>query len=144
MRKTVAAGLLAEKSSWSRPFPVSWHLNAGCRSTSASGTPRRPDSRQGPSGRKHPRRKEERDSNGRERFQCLRKGQSVFESTRFQRITKQPVFEELPHLIGQVAKAISAKLDAATTKTLIELAAKLKDQPDFAGEYEAANGALAR
>ncbi len=52
--------------------------------------------------------------------------------------------EELAHRIGQVAKAISAKPDAATAAMLTELAAKLKGQPAFAGEYEAVSGARAR
>ncbi len=55
-----------------------------------------------------------------------------------------PLREELARRIGQVAKAIAAKPDAATAKMLTELAAKLKDQPEFAGEYEAVSGALAR
>ncbi len=55
-----------------------------------------------------------------------------------------PVREELAHRIGQVANAISTKPDAATAAMLTELAAKLKDQPAFAGEYEAVSAALGR
>ncbi len=58
--------------------------------------------------------------------------------------TSAPLREELAHRIGQVAKAIAAKPDAATAKILTELAAKLKDQPGFAGEFEAVSAALAR